>query len=93
VRSCLELGDAVRPRLAGRDEQTASSRCEGRSGQAKAPPAKTRRVVLARGERQDDPGVLASVVAAEVFGLDAAVPCPDRGVADLDIAALFEGLS
>ena len=65
----------------------------GRSGQAKAPPAKTRRVVLARGERQDDPGVLATVVAAEVFGLEVAVPSPDRGMADLDVAALFEGLS
>jgi len=37
--------------------------------------------------------VLASVVAAEVFGLDAAVLYADRGVADLDIAALLEGLS
>ena len=32
LRSCLELGNAVRPRLAGRDEQTASPRCKGCSG-------------------------------------------------------------
>jgi Uma2 family endonuclease len=29
----------------------------------------------------------------EVFGLDASVPSPDPGVTDLDVAALFEGLS